>query len=90
MREGPYAHAGSLRKRELLTPCIYWWPQVVKLREEIVNEGRRRRFMMAEEIEMVRIELERLRDEAVREVLATHSSRSPAPSYRYTLNVDIS
>jgi hypothetical protein len=40
--------------------------QVVKLREQLIEEGRRLRYLMTEEVEVVRLEVERLRDIVVR------------------------
>lgn len=39
---------------------------MVKLREQLIEEGRRLRYLMTEEVEVVRLEVERLRDIVVR------------------------
>jgi hypothetical protein len=46
-----------------LTPHVNH--QVVKLREALVEEGRRLRYLMEEEVNIAKIELERLREDWV-------------------------
>lgn len=45
-----------------MVPCLW---QMVKLRESLVEEGRRLRHLMEEEVQVAKVELQRLREDKV-------------------------